>query len=407
MTVKLENISFDHCIKCTVCTVYCPVSRVTSNYPGPKQSGPDTERLRIKSPELVDSSLKYCNNCKRCEIACPSDVKIADIIQTAKAKYAETDRRPRDFLLSRTDLLGGLSTRFNGPVNLVSGSAPAKFMMQAVFGIPRHRDLPKYQKGTFAGWYKAHAARQFEYSRRAVYFHGCYVNYNDHDLGRDVLTIMNALDIGVVVTREKCCGVPLIANGYLNKARRNARQNTRWLSRAAQEHDAPVVVSSSTCAFALKYEYMNLLGLERSLLTDRVEYITRLLLREFETENRPGLRPLNLIAAYHTPCHLERMGGARDTVALLRLIPGLDLKLLHSECCGLSGTYGFKKEFHQISQDVGSDLFHRIERINPDIVVTDCETCKWQIEMNTRYPVFHPVSLLTRALAEKPHPDMP
>ena len=67
--------SFESCIKCTACTAVCPVSRQNPNYPGPKQSGPDGERLRLKSAELYDEALKYCTNCKRCEIACPSDVK--------------------------------------------------------------------------------------------------------------------------------------------------------------------------------------------------------------------------------------------------------------------------------------------------------------------------------------------
>ena len=68
--------SFESCIKCTACTAVCPVSRQNPNYPGPKQSGPDGERLRLKSAELYDEALKYCTNCKRCEIACPSDAKI-------------------------------------------------------------------------------------------------------------------------------------------------------------------------------------------------------------------------------------------------------------------------------------------------------------------------------------------
>jgi len=103
--IRLENTSFDHCIKCTVCTAYCPVSRVTHLFPGPKQSGPDTERLRIKNPRLVDESLHYCTNCKRCEIACPSDVRIADIIQRAKARYGTRHKRFRAIILSHMDLM--------------------------------------------------------------------------------------------------------------------------------------------------------------------------------------------------------------------------------------------------------------------------------------------------------------
>ena len=77
----MNDTSFENCIKCTVCTTACPVSRVNPGYPGPKQAGPDGERLRLKDGALYDEALKYCINCKRCEVACPSDVKIGDIIE--------------------------------------------------------------------------------------------------------------------------------------------------------------------------------------------------------------------------------------------------------------------------------------------------------------------------------------
>lgn len=97
-----KNISannFEQCIKCTVCTVYCPVVPVNPNYPGPKQAGPDGERLRLKRGEFFDEALKYCLNCKRCEVACPSNVKIGDIIQSARIKYSKLDTgRNRGFL---------------------------------------------------------------------------------------------------------------------------------------------------------------------------------------------------------------------------------------------------------------------------------------------------------------------
>ena len=31
--------SFEQCLKCTVCTVYCPMVAVNPDYPGPKQAG--------------------------------------------------------------------------------------------------------------------------------------------------------------------------------------------------------------------------------------------------------------------------------------------------------------------------------------------------------------------------------
>ena len=104
--IDLDNISFDHCIKCTVCTIYCPVARATHHFFGPKQCGPDAERLRIKNPELVDATLTYCTNCKRCEVACPSEVKIADIIQTAKSEAEKLiERAKHEIEMSRDKVI--------------------------------------------------------------------------------------------------------------------------------------------------------------------------------------------------------------------------------------------------------------------------------------------------------------
>jgi len=396
--IKLENISFDHCIKCTVCTIYCPVARVTHLYPGPKQSGPDTERLRIKNPQLLDISLKYCSNCKRCEIACPSDVKIADIIQSAKWRYSKKEFRIRDFLLSRTDLMGTFGTLLSPIINFFTHLGIVTFFLDLVFKIPKGRTFPQYAPMQFRKWFREARKYQNKYLEKVVYFHGCYVNYNYPQLGKDLVKVLNALGKGVIISKEKCCGVPLIANGYIKKAQAHGKHNIRVLSKALPNETAKIVSASSSCTLALKHEYPNLLELDNSPIANRVEYITQYILEELEKGNALSFKRLNYTVAYHSPCHLERMGGVAFTIELLRKIPGLNVKILHSECCGISGTYGFKNEYYAISQAVGSELFRIIDEAKPDFVVTDCETCKWQIEMNTKYKVVHPVSLLAEAL---------
>ncbi len=396
--IDLENISFDHCIKCTVCTIYCPVARVTHHFPGPKQSGPDTERLRIKNPELLDDSLRYCTNCKRCEIACPSNVKIADIIQSSKWKYFKKKFRIRDYFLSHTDLMGSVAVNYATLVNFFTGLPPVKFLLDAVFLIPSKRTFPKYARGTFRKWFRKYAQKkQAAFGTRVTYFHGCFVNYNDHSLGKDLVTVLNAMNIGVDITRERCCGVPLIANGYIGKARKNARYNIASLQKAVVDPGSRIVTTSSSCAFALKYEYANLLEMDNSSIFNQLNYITRFIYDQFQAGNAPPMKPVTIRAAYHSPCHLERMGGVIHTIDVLRRVPGLELQILHSECCGIAGTYGFKKEYYDVSQKVGGALFKRIERVRPDFVITDCETCKWQIEMSTPYKVLHPVNILARA----------
>ncbi len=399
--IKLENISFDHCIKCTVCNMYCPVSQASHLFPGPKQSGPDAERLRIKNPELVDASLKYCTNCKRCEIACPSDVKIAEIIQEAKWNYAKIHWfRPRDFFMSRTDLVGTMATMFSFIVNFIVNLRIVKIFMHLLLRIPYGRVFPAYASGTFKNKFKKEIApSQDDYAKYVTYFHGCYVNYNDHHLGATMVKVVNALGYGVKIRKEKCCGVPLIANGYIEKAKKNALFNIKSLSQT--EPDTKIVSTSSSCSYALKHEYSGFLKLDNSAINDRTFYITRFIFDEFVSGNIPAMKNVGIRAAYHSPCHLERTGGVMYTLNVLKMIPGLDLVVLNSECCGIAGTYGFKNENFRISQDVGKNLFNLINSVHPEFVITDCETCKMQIEMNTDYKVLHPVEVIAMAIGEK------
>lgn len=95
---------------------------------------------------------------------------------------------------------------------------------------------------------------------------------------------------------------------------------------------------------------------------------------------------------------MEKMGWIIYSTELLKMIPGLELIMLDSQCCGIAGTYGFKKENYQRSQEIGEGLFKQIKELNPDCVSTDCETCKWQIEMSTGYEVKNPISILADAL---------
>ncbi|BCG10231.1 anaerobic glycerol-3-phosphate dehydrogenase subunit GlpC [Buttiauxella agrestis] len=396
----LDEKSFENCIKCTVCTTVCPVSRVNPDYPGPKQSGPDGERLRLKDAALYDDALKYCTNCKRCEVACPSDVKIGDIIQRAKARYGKSRFNLRDAILSHTDLMGTLSTPFAPLVNTATSLKPVRNLLDKTLGIDGHRELPKYSSGTFRGWYRKQAAAQKAFAEQVAFFHGCYVNYNHSDLGKDLVRVMNAMGFGVqLLEREKCCGVPLIANGFIDKAKKQAAINAASLEKAVIEQGLPVIATSSTCTFTLRDEYPQVLDIDTRPMRDHIELATRFIWKQLESGKELKLKALPLRIAYHTPCHMEKMGWSLYTLDLLRRLPGVDLIILESQCCGIAGTYGFKKENYNTSQSIGATLFQQIEESGVDIVVTDCETCKWQIEMSTRKKCEHPITLLARALA--------
>ena len=391
--------NFEECMKCTVCTAYCPVLQVNPLYPGPKQAGPDGERLRLKDPYFFNKALKYCMNCKRCEVACPSGVHVADLIQAARIKYDTTPPKLRDQILASTDFMGSLARPFAPIVNGVTGLGITKTVLDATLKIDRHRTFPKYSGRSFEGWLKRHRKEQAAFPEQVAFFHGCYVNYNYPQLGKDLVKVMNALGIGVqLLDKEKCCGIAMITNGMSQSARKHAEHNVGVLKKAVDQ-GLKVVTTSSTCTFTMRDEYPSLLDVDNSAVKDSLLMATRLIYEKLEKGATLKFRAdYHKKIAYHTPCHMEKMGWGIFSEKLLKMIPGVEFVMLDSACCGIAGTYGFKKENYEASQAIGAALFSQIESVNPDIVACDCETCKWQIEMSTGYPVQNPISILADAL---------
>ena len=393
--------SFEQCIKCTVCTVYCPMVAVNPDYPGPKQAGPDGERYRLKNPVFYDDALDLCLNCKRCEVACPSNVKIGDLIQSARLKYSTKKPKLRDFMLANTDLLGSVATTMAPVVNFTLGLKPVKAVMEGVLAIDHHRTFPKYSGQKFETWFRRHALKKQEaYEKKVSYFHGCYANYNYPKLAKDFVKIMNALGYGVnLLEKEKCSGVSLISNGFKDQALKQAELNLGSI-RTAVKRGEPVLTTSSTCTFTMRDEYTHILELDNSDVRSSIALATKFIYElvdagkarlVFKDDYRKRI-------AYHTPCHMEKLGWAVYSTSLLRMIPGVDFNMLDSQCCGIAGTYGFKKEHYNDSQKIGESLFRQIADLQVDMVATDCETCKWQIEMSADVQVENPISIIADAL---------
>lgn len=402
----LEGINnLEQCLKCNLCTLVCPMMEVNPDYPGPKKAGPDGERYRLKDPAFFDYALKYCLNCKRCEVACPSDVHIGDMIQTARILYGSQAKKKglrglRDWTLASTDLVGSLASPFAPIVNGTLKLKPVKAMMDSVMAVDKHRTFPKYSARKFVSWFRRQD--QSSFSKFVTYFHGCYVNYNYPAQGKAFVKVMNAAGYGVhLLEKEKCCGVALMSNGFADQARKQGKVNLASMRKAVSAGE-PVLTTSSTCTFTMRDEYPDVLGLPNSDVRESLMLSTKWIYEkissgELKLKFRKDFKK-NVI--YHTACHMQKMGWQVYSIALLSMIPGVELTVLDQNCCGIAGTFGFKKENYPFSQQIGSKLFDDFKKsATPDSVVsTDCETCKWQIEMSTGMKVLNPIEIIAEAL---------
>lgn len=392
--------NFEQCIKCTICTAYCPVVPVNPLYPGPKQAGPDGERLRLKNAFFYDENLKYCLNCKRCEVACPSGVKIADIIHISRKTYSHHVPGLRDLLLANTDFMGKAVRPLAPLANAALKLPVTKALMHGLLGVDKHRTFPEYSRHGFREWFSRHAADlQETFPRKVAFFHGCSTQCQHPEVGVAFVKVLNALGYGVELMDEQCCGVAMISNGLWKAATKHAQHNKTAIKKAASD-GKPVVTVSSSCTFTMRDEYTNILGVDMSGLKENITLVEKFI---FTLLDQGAVRlafrkNFHARVAYHAPCHVEKLGWGLFTRRLLGMIPGLELVELESNCCGIAGTYGFKKENYRAAQAIGKPLFDNIAAVKPDYVACECDTCKWQIEMSTGFRVLNPILILAEAL---------
>jgi glycerol-3-phosphate dehydrogenase subunit C len=396
----LMRESLDHCVKCTICETYCPFSQVTPLFPGPKYVGPQAERFRASDEPSPDDSLDYCSGCGICTQVCPHGVHIAEINTQARAKLRErTGFKLRDRIIARPTLAGRLGTPVAPLANATLRNRLLRIAAEKTLGLHRDAAMPQFAGRTLQAWARKHRSPALE--RKVAFFHGCGSNYYEPALGEMTVALLEHNGIAVEIPKQDCCGLPLQSNGMFDDARKYVHNLAERLAPYARA-GIDIVGTSTSCTLMLKREALEILELhddsELRIVSERIYDICEyLVLLRHRGELDTDFKPLAETVTYHAPCQQQGHGIGKPALELLALIPDLVVHESTSNCCGIAGTYGLKKEKYQIAMDVGAGLFRQIGENGSDESVCDSETCRWHIQKATNVKSVHPVELLHRA----------
>lgn len=401
--MRLET-SLDQCIKCNICTTACPVSAVSDLFPGPKFVGPQGARFRNPSQPTSDHSVDYCSGCRICNMVCPTGVKIAEINARARAVLVSQGKVPillrlRNNMIARSELLGKLANPIAPLANLALNAKPARIAAEAILSIHHQAPLPEFSRKRFTTWFYEQPTNLNAY-RKVVYFHGCSTQYFEPRVGRAAVHVLQENGFEVIVPPQNCCGLPLLSNGEFPAALKYHRSNVTHLLEYARQ-GIPIVGTSTSCTLTLKEEAPELLDLhdeETSRVASHTYDINEfLLILHAQGSLNLNLRPIPLTLPYHIPCQYRAHRLGKPGIEILKMIPELEIIDSQADCCGIAGTYGYKKEKYDISMQVGEPLFNFINQSEARFVLCDSETCRWQITHATGKPAVHPIELLALA----------
>ena len=396
--------SLDECIKCNICTIYCPVAAVTDLFAGPKYTGPQAQRFRENGqPQTPDHSADYCSGCRVCNEVCPTGVKLAEMNARARAHIMAEQGIPlRNRMLGRNELLGKLGSIMPPLANFGLHNPVSRVVAEKVFGIASKAPLPRWSSRTFGSWFKKTEAARLKSDKKVVYYHGCATMYYEPFIGKAAIAVFEHNGFEVLVPPQNCCGLPMLSNGEFDEAGKYHQNNINKLLVYAQAGLA-IVGTSTSCTLTLKEEAPELLDMH----DDSAHAITMATwdifewLRELHEAGqlKRDFVELQMVLPYHAPCQYRAHRVGKPALEILTLIPGIDARESHARCCGIAGTYGYKKEKYQIGMDVGQELFDFVHEQEGEVTMTACdsETCRWQLEHGTDLPSRHPIEILAAA----------
>ena len=358
--------------------------------------------------ETMKDLSDLCFNCKQCQLECPSNVNIPQMMIEAKASQVAAHGMSRaDWILSRAHSFGWLGSTASLAMNWAIGNGAARWCLKKLVGISSRRKLPLFARRSFMSSVRRDllkTPRKNRSRRPTVYFVGDYVNWHDPELGRAFLAVLAHNDVSVhVPPGQTSSGMAMISAGDLEAARLVAERNVRELAELARE-GSPIVCTEPSSALCLKYEYPMILNhpdveVVASQVVDAGAYLEGL---HRAGRLKTDFRPLDLDVAYHTPCHLKALQCGTPLADLLSLIPQLRLHRIEKGCSGMAGAYGLTERNFPTSIRIGWGLITRMRDPDLNLGATECSGCKFQMEQGTSTPTVHPLKLLAYAYGLMP-----
>ena len=419
-----------YCIRCGACLNSCANFQAVGGHAfgGETYSGGIGGSWEAGTGKLENARFsELCTGCSRCVNQCPVRIDIpwlnenlsnrlngaAETFLTSGILTTMTGASEKDQSAPASKLFFGnyhwfaeWGARFAPFSNAIARWEPARRAAELWLGLDRRRSLPPFPKQTLVSLANAEPLPHTEQPlARAVLFADVFTNYGLVQRGIAALRLLRALGVDVVVSESVPEGRAALSQGLLSTSAGHAQRAASLLDHYLDEGRDVIVVEPSSLAI-FRRDARHLLDNQgqferlRSRSFEPVEYLAKLI-------KKSGRRPQEFFdlrrspaggrVFYHPHCQQKTIGCAMPTEMLLRDI-GLDVATSSVECCGMAGSFGYKKDFYELSMAVGEDLFRQVRKAeeegDPRALFASGTSCTEQLRAGMNREVLHPVELL-------------
>lgn len=398
--------------------VMCPSFRATGDEIHVTRGRANTLRLALSGqlgPEgLTDPAMKatldLCVGCKGCRRECPTGVDMAKMKTEVLGQYVKRHGLSlKDRMIASLPRWAEAASRFHTLANLRDAVPGLPWLSEKLMGFARQRSLPAFSGRPFRA--SEVPEREVVDGREVVLFADTFNSYFEPENLRAAMRVLDAAGYTVHVVdpsatgdgRRLCCGRTYLASGLIEQAEAEMRALVAALAPYA-ERGVPIVGLEPSCLFTLVDELPSLLRDAAGAVPAQAMLFEAFLAREAKAGRLDGLKlqPIAEKALVHGHCHQKAFAAMGDVTAALQLIPGLDVSVIESSCCGMAGAFGYEAEHYEVSMKMAElSLLPAVRKAGPEtLLVADGTSCRHQIHDGAGRDAEHVAVVLARALPQ-------
>ena len=360
--------------------------------------------------EQFRSVVDHCYLCDLCFMTkCPYvpphewEIDFPHLMLRGKAiKFNKSKTSFRDRLLTSTDLLGKLGSRkIIAPIiNFFNNIKIFRILLEKILGIHRNAKLPKFSSYTAKA---KHSKLKFDKKskNKVAIYTTCYHNYNEPNVIDDLVLVLKHNDVDIeIIKDDKCCGMPKLELGDLETVK-NIMQHNLKKFKDYVDNGYTIIAPVPSCVLMFKQELPLLfpdnkdVKLVSKSILDPFEYLLKL-------HENGGLKTnfKNDLGSvfYQVACHQRVQNIGQVTKKILELVPNTNINALE-RCSGHDGTYGVKKETHDIAIKIALPITREYIKTKSTKFTSDCTLAAHHVvnAMGNKVMPTHPITLMKNA----------
>ncbi|HAK77372.1 MAG TPA: FAD-binding oxidoreductase [Runella sp.] len=350
-----------------------------------------------------------CLACKGCKGECPSNVDVAKLKMEFLQHYYDANGVPmRSWLVGNFSKMTGIASYVPWAYNLVFKNAPLRRIANQLVGFHPDRTMPLLHNTTLKSWAKGRgqsASSKGQASSKVYLFCDEFTNYNDVEIGKKAIQLLEKLGYEVVIPEHEPSGRPQLSKGLLKDAKKIAEQNVQLLKRLISDQ-TPLVGIEPSAILTFRDEYPDLVSEELVEDAKRLaknalqfdEFVAREIDAKRITSKQFTEEPKRI--KLHGHCQQKAIASMVPTKKMLSLPKNYEVQLIPSGCCGMAGSFGYEKEHYDLSMKIGEMvLFPTVRQQSEEVIISAPGTsCRHQIHDGTGRHALHPVEILWEAL---------